>query len=152
MVPSTVSVPTGQASATFTVSTAPVTATATVVISASYEDVTRSATLTITPSATPPGPTPAAPALVRPARDARFSPGQSITFDWSDVTGAASYTLQIDDASNFSAPQIVSQTVALSSYVTSTLPARRMWWRVRANDAAGNPGPWSSARRFEVRD
>ena len=141
-----------RASATFTVNAAQVTTTTTVVISATYEDVTQSATLTINPSATPPAPTPAAPALIRPARDARFSPGQSITFDWSDVSGAASYTLQIDDASNFSAPQIVSQTVALSSYVTNGLPERRMWWRVRANDAAGNPGLWSSARRFEVKD
>src|SRR5262245_48431920 len=27
-----------------------------------------------------------------------------------------------------------------------------MWFRVRANDAAGNPGNWSSVRRFEVKN
>jgi hypothetical protein len=26
-----------------------------------------------------------------------------------------------------------------------------MWWRVRANDASGNPGAWSAVRRFEVK-
>ena len=44
----------------------------------------------------PPGPLPA-PAQLSPANDARFAPGQSDRFDWSDVTGAATYTIQIDD-------------------------------------------------------
>jgi hypothetical protein len=29
---------------------------------------------------------------------------------------------------------------------------RKMWWRVRANPATGNPGAWSAIRRFEVKD
>ena len=49
------------------------------------------------------GPLPA-PTLDRPGNDARFSPGQSITFDWSDVAGAGGYTIQIDDSQSFSAP------------------------------------------------
>jgi hypothetical protein len=48
VVPGTVTVPAGRTSATFTVNTASVTATSTVVISAAYENVTQSATLTIT--------------------------------------------------------------------------------------------------------
>jgi len=70
-------------------------------------------------------------------------------FDWSDVAGAASYTIQIDDQSSFSSP-IVSQTVSASTFSTSTLPAARMWWRVRAVDASGVAGAWSAGRRFEV--
>ena len=84
--------------------------------------------------------------------DARFSPGQSITFDWGDVAGAASYTIQIDDSESFSAPQTVNQTLAFSSLTTSSLPTRRMWWRVRANNGSGGAGAWSSARRFEVKN
>jgi hypothetical protein len=103
------------------------------------------------PPPPPPGPLPA-PSLQSPARDARFSPGQSITFNWSDVAGATSYTIQIDDSDDFSSPFIVNQTVTDSTYSTSTLPERRMWWRVRAIDAAGNPGNWSSDRRFEFKD
>jgi hypothetical protein len=93
-----------------------------------------------------------APSLVSPANDARFSPGTAITFDWSDVSGAANYTIQIDDSESFSAPLIVNQTTTASQFTTSTLPTRRMWWRVRANDSAGAPGAWSSIRRFEVKN
>ena len=90
----------------------------------------------------------AAPTLVSPSNDARFRPGQSITFDWSNVANATSYTIEIDDSQSFSAPLTASQTVAGSQFTTSTLPTRRMWWRVRANDG----GAWSSSRRFEVRN
>jgi hypothetical protein len=50
VVPNSVIVPSGQSAATFTVNTGAVTATATVVISATYENVTESGTLTLTPS------------------------------------------------------------------------------------------------------
>jgi hypothetical protein len=105
------------------------------------------------PTLPPPssGPLPA-PSLLSPANDARFSPGQRITFDWGDVAGAASHTIQIDDAESFSAPLIVGDTIALSQFSTSTLPTRRMWWRVRVNDGSGAPGSWSGPRRFEVKD
>jgi hypothetical protein len=110
---------------------------------------TRTATLTVNPQ--PSGPLPA-PSLVSPANDARFDPGQTITFDWSNVTGAASYTLQIDDHDSFPSPFVLQQTVTASQFSTSTLPVRTMWWRARANDASGNPGNWSPSRRFEVKD
>jgi hypothetical protein len=87
-----------------------------------------------------------------PADDARFPPGATITFDWSDVSDAATYTIQIDDAKSFSAPFVVAETVATSQFTSSTLPTRRMWWRVRANDGSGAPGAWSGARRFELKD
>jgi hypothetical protein len=67
------------------------------------------------------------------------------------VAGAATYTIQIDDSSSFSAPLTAQQTTTVSQYATSTLPARRLWFRVRASDSAGAPGAWSSSRRFEVR-
>ena len=49
-VPFSVTVPAGQTSTTFTVNTAQVTAVSTVVISATYQNVTKSATLTLNPS------------------------------------------------------------------------------------------------------
>ena len=73
-------------------------------------------------------------------------------FDWTDVSGAASYTIQIDDSDIFSLPLVVSATVTASTYTNCTLPATRMWWRVRANDGAGNAGAWSAVRRVEVRN
>jgi hypothetical protein len=94
----------------------------------------------------------AAPLLVTPAADARFAPGTNITFDWSDVTGAASYTIQIDDSNTFPSPLIVNQNVTASQFSTSTLPTTTMWWRVRGNDASSSAGNWSAIRRFEVKN
>jgi hypothetical protein len=78
--------------------------------------------------------------------------GQQIVFDWREVAGAASYTIQIDDSQSFSAPLTVGETLAFCQFTTSSLPASRMWWRVRANDGAGSAGAWSGARRFEVKN
>jgi hypothetical protein len=151
-VPSSVTVAAGASSVTFNVTTSTVSANTSVVITATYGGVSRTTTLTVTPaSSTPPSSDPLpAPSLVSPAADARFSPGASITFDWTDVSGAASYTIQIDDSDNFSAPQVVNQNTSVSQF-TTTLPTTRMWWRVRANSTSGTPGNWSSARRFEVK-
>ncbi len=147
-VPASVTVAAGATSAVFTVTTSAVASSTLVTISASFGGVTRTTALTVTPaSGTLPAPT-----LLSPANDARFSPGQAITFDWSDVAGAASYTIEIDDADTFAAPLVASQTVTASQYVSSSLPTQRMWWRVRANDSSGRPGAWSAVRRFEVRN
>jgi Beta-propeller repeat len=108
---------------------------------------------TITVQSTPPPSGPlSAPSLVSPASDARFSSGQSVAFDWGDVAGAATYTIQVDDSQSFSSPRVADRTLAFSQVTLSGLPSRRMWWRVRANDGAGAPGAWSAARRFEVRN
>lgn len=160
--PGIVSVPGGQTSASFTIATFAVSGDTSATITAMY-DATRSANLTVTRGAAPTptpapsaSPTPAitlpAPSLINPATDARFTPGTNVTFDWSDVSGAASYTIQIDDSETFPTPLTVQQTVAASQFSTSTLPATRMWWRVRANNASGTPGPWSAVRRFEVKN
>jgi hypothetical protein len=148
--PASVTVPAGASSATFTIATGAVTASTSATITASAGTTTRTATLTVAPPGAS-GPL-AAPALQSPSNDARFDPGQTIAFDWSDVSGAASYTIQIDTSETFSAPFTVEQTVTISRFTTSSLPTTRMWWRVRANDASGAPGAWSAARRVEVKD
>jgi hypothetical protein len=158
--PGVVSIPAGATSVNFTVTTSPVTTTTVVSIQAIVGAESQSATLTITKAGTttpPPTPAPptgalAAPSLVSPAADARVAPGQNILFDWSDVAGAASYTIQISDQSSFPAPLIVDQVVATSQANSSTLPTKTMWFRARANDSSGSPGAWSSARRFEVKN
>jgi hypothetical protein len=153
-VPSSVNVTAGASNASFTVTTSTVTTNTSVVITATYAGISRTMTLTVTPaSSTPPpssGPLPA-PSLVSPAADARFSPGASITFDWTDVSGAASYTIQIDNEESFATPQVVNLNTTGSQFTTNTLPTTRMWWRVRANSTSGTAGSWSSSRRFEVK-
>ena len=145
-VPANVTVAGGATTTTFPTATSMVTAQTAITITAAAGGVTRTATLTVNPAAT--GPLPA-PTMVSPSNDARFTPGQTIVFDWSNVAGAASYIIQIDDQESFSSP--INQSVSTSTHSTSTLPTTRMWWRVRAVDAAGTPGAWSSSRRFEVK-
>lgn len=146
-VPTSVTVPGGQVSSSFTASTGTVSSQTPVTLTATAAGVSRTATLTVDP---PSAGSLAAPSLLSPAADARFSVGQTIVFDWSDVTGAASYTLAIDDQETFSSPTVL-RTVTTSTFATSTLPAARMWFRVRALDASGTAGAWSGSRRFEVR-
>jgi hypothetical protein len=168
--PGAVTVAAGQTSVSFPVTTSAVASNTLVTIQAIVGGKSLSGSITVTPGAAPtpaptpvptPAPTPvptttppatlAAPSLVSPAADARFAPGTNITFNWSDVTGAAGYTIQISDSATFSTPPIVNQTVVASQFSTSTLPTKTMWFRVRTNNSAGSAGTWSAVRRFEVK-
>ncbi len=166
-------VPAGQTSVTFTVNTSAVTANTSVTITAIVGSASQTGVLTVTKAGAAPTPTPtprptptptptsppsnpgsplSAPSQLAPAADTRVAPGATIAFDWSDVSGAANYTLQVSDQSNFSDTPLVNQTLTVSQFSTSTLPTKTMWWRVRANDGSGNSGSWSAARRFEVKN
>lgn len=92
-----------------------------------------------------PPPTPAAPTLLSPAQDA--TPAQPVNFDWTDVSAATAYRIQIDDASDFATP-VVDKTTATSQSTATSLAARRHWWRVQGINSAGTAGPWSTVRRF----
>jgi trimeric autotransporter adhesin len=143
-VPFSVVVPSGQTSTTFTVNAAQVTTASTVVISATYENVTQSATLTINPSGSS---TPAAPTLLSPPNQATGLT-QPVTLDWNDVPNAASYEVHVDTSSTIAAPFAANPTVTTSHVTLSGLPAQQLWWRVRARNSAGVFGPFSSTRRF----
>jgi hypothetical protein len=147
-VPASVTVPAGSPSATFTVTTTSVSVATTSTISAAWGSVTQTAALTVNPPAPPPPPAPAAPALVSPA-DAAIGVAQPATLDWSDVSGATSYEVQVDDTSTISAPLVANPTTTASQATLATgLPAQTLWWRVRARNSAGVFGPFSAARRF----
>ena len=100
------------------------------------------------PTQPPPTPPPAAPALVSPA-DAATS-AQPVTFDWGDVAGAASYTIQVDEISQFGAPLVMSASTAASQLTTGSLPDGNWFWRVRAVAADGTAGAWSAVRAIQV--
>ena len=107
-----------------------------------------STTLTVTPATAPP----VAPSLISPANDSRLPPNQGITFSWSAAARAATYEIQIDDSSAFSAPLVVSvagitQTMSVHSFSAE----RRYWWRVRGRNSGGTNGAWSSVRNFEIK-
>ena len=98
-----------------------------------------------TPPSTPPPP--AAPTLVQPLNGE--TPTQPITFVWNATSGAAAYTLQIDDSSTFTAPIVRDiANITANSAVASGLAAAPHFWRVRAFNIDGVPGPWSAVRTF----
>jgi hypothetical protein len=93
-----------------------------------------------------PPPTPSAPSLLTPAPDA--TPAQPVAFDWTDVSAATSYRIQIDDGSDFANP-VLDRLVTSSQFTAPFfLNVRRHWWRVRGINAIGTAGAWSSVRRF----
>ncbi len=104
-------------------------------------------------AAAPPPPPAAlpAPSLTAPVTGTRFGPGRTVAFDWGNVAGATGYTIQVDDANTFPAPLVASANPTASAWSTSTLPTRRLFWRVRAVNAAGTPGAWSAVRSIEIR-
>ena len=159
-VPSTVTVPAGATSANFTItsftgfpnstSCARLEAyTSTDILESQLCVVTGGSTST--GGTTTPGTTLVAPTLIAPSADQRFPAGTTVNFDWSDVAGAASYDLQIDDTDKFSAPLVLDQTLTTSQFTASRLPTETMFWRVRAISSTGATGPWSAVRRFELK-
>src|SRR6185503_10413812 len=93
-------IPAGATSASFGIMTKSVSVVSSSNIGGGYAGGFNVATLVVNPasSTTTPPPAPTAigtPTLISPAADARFAPGTSITFDWSDVSGATTYTIQI---------------------------------------------------------
>jgi hypothetical protein len=142
--PASVLVPGGSTGATFAITTSAVTANTSATITAAYAGTTRTAILAVN---APASSTPAAPTLVSPA-NAATGVAQPVRLDWNDVANAVSYEVQVDNSSTISAPFLANPTVSVSEAIVSGLPAQRVWWRVRARNAAGVFGPFSSTRRF----
>jgi len=72
------------------------------------------------------------------------------TFDWSDVTGASNYTLQISTVANFGSLLRTASAVSSIYSMPSDLPANTtVYWRVRANGANG-PSLWSATWSFHT--
>jgi hypothetical protein len=144
-VPASVTVSAGATSRTFTITTQTVTSQATSTITGTLGSTSRSAVLTVN---TAPPPVPAAPSLVSPSNGASVT--LPVTLDWNDVSGAASYQIQVDDSSGFTSPRVIDQIVTVSQLTASspTVTGVQHWWRVRGRNSAGTAGAWSSVRSF----
>ncbi|MBI5951708.1 MAG: M4 family metallopeptidase [Chloroflexi bacterium] len=94
----------------------------------------------------------ATPVLNEPALDSVTTTYRPI-FDWDDVPGAVSYTIQVSKVSNF-ATTVVNVTVTGDSTwaPTTNLPKGPLFWRVKANSAAGGYGPsnWATSSFYVV--
>jgi bacillolysin len=89
---------------------------------------------------------PAAPKLRAP-RSGSFAPDRTPTFKWSVPKTAVGYHLQVDDNDDFSSPLLNDNALTVPTYTVAevdALPYTYLYWQVRAQDAHGNWGPWSS--------
>lgn len=88
-----------------------------------------------------------APLLVAPANGQVLLHNRPM-FDWDNVTGATSYTIQISKNSTFTS-LLLTKIVKVSQYdVAKTLPPNlKLYWRARANFGS-TAGSWSLARNL----
>jgi len=70
------------------------------------------------------------------------------TVDWSDVTGANTYTLEEDDNADFTSPT-TRYSGSDSQYAVSGQAAGTWYYRVKASNAAGD-SPWSNVESITV--
>ncbi len=93
------------------------------------------------------GPPP--PSLVSPSNGDTLT-DNTPSFDWTDVSGAVEYEIQVDNNSDFSSPEI-DEIVSTSGYVSSiSLSDGVYYWKVRGENEAGIWGDWSSTWQFTI--
>ena len=88
-----------------------------------------------------------APALVSPS-DRAVEGSSPVYLDWSTVSSATAYKVQVDDSSGFSST-VVDATTSSSSYSASGsfVQGSTYYWRVAAGDGS-TWGQWSGVRSF----
>jgi RHS repeat-associated protein len=71
-------------------------------------------------------------------------------FEWSSVSGAASYRLQVAGAGGFASPAVDTTVPTLSYQPGTGLPEGTIEWRVASLDEAGNQSAFSAADQFTL--
>jgi len=113
-------------------------------INATNEAGAWSASRSFTVDTTPP----AAPALSSPTHNAilRSTPA----FSWAAAATAVSYQFEYDDDVDLSSPVYTSVWQSSTSHTPPTLATGVYSWSVRAMDAVGNIGKWSTPNTMKV--
>jgi hypothetical protein len=96
----------------------------------------------------------AAPVLFSPGDRSGFNVRRVITFDWNDQNNAWCYQIQMDDDPAFTGYPAYGEVCTPTSFWNQSAFGRvgsTNYWRVRAQDASGNPGPWSPVRSFVIK-
>ena len=94
-------------------------------------------------------PPPPPPELVSPDEGAYFDDGSQVPLDWSDVTEATFYHVQVDNDVDFSSPVSEMDTLIASEWTTQPLSNSIYYWRVRLNNGTSY-STWSEVRSFTV--
>ncbi|MBI3240819.1 MAG: hypothetical protein HYZ49_00795 [Chloroflexi bacterium] len=70
-------------------------------------------------------------------------------FDWGNVSGALSYTLQVSISRSFAFCEVSMNMASSAHTLTNDLPRNAtIFWRVRANNSSGS-SPWSRVGHFD---
>ena len=93
-----------------------------------------------------------APLLLSPADASLVSLSEPVRFRWQQVPGAAGYELVVSASPTFEPAAISVTTPDLEYQPAEPLGEGNWWWQVRALDADGRPGVWSSRMQLVVRD
>jgi len=91
---------------------------------------------------------PAAPNLLSPSNGAHTCDATP-TFDWSTVTAASSYAIQVDNNPSFTSPEVNANPTGSVFTPTADLAPGSYYWRVKAN-APGCSGPFSVVRTVVI--
>ena len=91
---------------------------------------------------------PSAPVLSLPANNA--SSNRTPTFKWFSVPTAIAYEFQYDTDSGFISPTPYTVTIRGTFRRPPAMPIGIYYWHVRAKDAAGNWGAWSTPRTITI--
>jgi len=98
-------------------------------------------------------PPPIAPSNISPSNLATGQALTGLTFTWSSISGATSYTLQLSTVSNFSSIDRqgvltgTSATIGTFPFVASLSPSQIYYWKVSATTAGGTSS-YSTATSF----
>ena len=87
--------------------------------------------------------TSATPTLISPTINAVVN-GATLTNIWSTVKGAAKYEYQSFNNATGTSPRYDGEYTTTSKTATNVADGTVFYWRVRAIDQFGNPGPWSN--------
>jgi hypothetical protein len=91
---------------------------------------------------------PLAPTLSLPADNASVT--GTPAFSWAAAATATKYQFEYDNDSLFGSPNYTSAELTTTSITPPTISLGIYYWHVKARDAAGNWGPWSTARKVTV--
>lgn len=89
---------------------------------------------------------PIAPTLIGPS-NGLTGLHQPLVLDWSNVSGANGYEIELDNNSDFSSPEIETSTISSYYTVTGLELETTYHWRIRAVSDCGS-GTWSSVWYF----
>jgi hypothetical protein len=88
------------------------------------------------------------PGLTLPENGSAGLIPDEVTLTWNPITGAATYTLQINTLDDFTDPWFTSSDIAITSYNPSSLEVdQQYFWRV-AGIRGEETGPWSEIWNF----